>query len=163
MHAYILHPGKLKSLSHECRQIPQSLRPELLSDIISYKNYRPSYNSILSYLMVEIWKPKPVDCSKISLQELLVVKQVSSPKLLHSFLHSGVSVHGADIKAAILQLPMGEIESLKLLTSNCTEYDVNEMCSESFKAKKISFVFHFVELGAELPEDSAMLFTEVVE
>ncbi len=85
------------------------------------------------------------------------------PKLLRCFLDSGVSVHGTDIKAAILQLPIGKIESLKLLTSNCTEYDVNEMCSESSKAKKISFVFHFVELGAELPEDSAMLFTEVLK
>ena len=113
--------------------------------------------------MVEIWKPKSVDCSKIELRELLVSKRVSNPRLIRGFLDSGVSVHKSDIQAAIKHLPVGEIEALKLITSKCPDYGINEMCTESCQAKKIAFVFYFVELGAELPGDAAMLFTEALK
>ena len=157
-----LAAGKLPLVMYECARLPEKSRRELLQLLLPKRSCR---NPLLSFLMLQAWESKPVDCSKISLHSLLTDKKLTNPNLLVRFMECGAAVAREDIALAIQCLSSDDILAFKTLLSKCEGFDMNQVCREAASANKIPFVLHLVELGADPPicDEGVKLFKEALK
>lgn len=144
----------------ECKTLSEKSCRALLQLLLSKPGCR---SQLLSFLLMQAWENKKVDCSSVQLKTLLVEKKVTNPNLLQRFIEFGAVVQSGDVCLAIQNLSSDDIGVFKLIVSKCQEFDKNDACSEAAAANKILFVLHLVELGASLPEDGIKLFKEAVK
>ena len=119
--------------------------------------------SLLSFLMLQAWDSKRLDCSSIHLKQVLAEKKVTSPSILKKFLECGAVVQKSDISFVINSFPADDISIFRLVVSNCESFDKNEVCREAANANKIVFALHMVELGAVFPQEGTKLFREALK
>ena len=146
--------GKTELFSHECHDLPRPSRKKLLHSLLTENDCK---SSLLRFLMIVIWEPNTVDCSQVKMKTLLVDKKVTDQVLLKRFLESGTPVVGSDIQDAIQCLSTNDIESFRLLASHCADSDLDKLCSEAYKAKKMSFVWYLIERGAKFSDGNMLL------
>ena len=109
-------------------------------------------SSIFRFLM-DMWKTKKIDCSSLSMRDLLVQAKIDDYELLLCFLQSGVAVSNNDIQETINSLSEDKLIILKLLLESCDAVDKTLLCQEAIKARKRIFVTYLLEEGACLPKD----------
>jgi hypothetical protein len=119
---------------------------------------------LLSFLMLDVWKSVPVDCSKVPLKVLLESKKLTDEKLMAKFLDQGVPIAVEDIHLAICCLAPADISVFRTVCQKCSSaIDMDQMCSEAYARNKVPFMLYFVELGARLPGDGVKIFMDAVK
>ena len=131
----------------ECQALVEDSCVKVLFIIMKSKDCK---SDVLEFLMMKAWKSKKVDCSKISMRALIVDKRVIHPKLISRFLELGVVVSVGDVSAALSYFSDSDLDSFKCLLARCEEADRTDLCQQALKKKLMSFVLHFIEVGASL-------------
>lgn len=147
-------------LSNECKQLSEQSRKKFLHQLLSQQRCK---TPLLSFLMLEAWEAKTVNCSGVLLKVLLENKKLTDEKLIGRFLEQGVPVSVEDVCLAVRRLTSADVGTFKIICSKCAGMDVNQMCSEVFAQNKMAFMLHFVELGAKLPGDGMKIFMDTLK
>lgn len=125
---------------------------------------RPSCKApLLSYLLLELWPSKNIDCSTVQMKTLLQEKKIMEEKLLARFMQLGVVVCVEDVRLAMRCLSPANIAAFSQICGRCKQLDVNSLCREALALRKMAFVLHFIKMGAAFPEDGCKMFMEALK
>lgn len=119
--------------------------------------------ALLSFLMLQAWDSKKIDCSSIHLKQVLAEKKITNSGIIRKFLECGAIVQKSDISFVIHSFPADDVTVFKLVVSKCESFDKNQICSEAASANKVLFALHMVELGAVFPQEGTKLFKEALK
>ena len=142
---------------------PMSFCSKVLLELASRPDCKPQH---LQYLVCTLWSLRQFDASKVSLKRLFTVIGATELPLIQRLIELEMPVTKADISAAIKVLSTDQPEQqylFKYIVSKCPCKDLDILCLEAYHARKIHFVFSFVELGAKPPGLSVELLEQALK
>ena len=144
-------------------EIPMSFCSQVVEELVSKPECKPHH---LHHLVCTMWSLRQYDASKVSLCRLLTVIGVTELPLIQRLVELQMPVSKSDISAAIRVLATDQPKqryTFKYIVSKCPREDMDILCLEAYHARKIPFVFSFVELGAKPPGLTIELFEHALK
>lgn len=159
----LLIAGEIRNV-HMLTQLCESLPLVSCNKILQLLLPRPNCKApLLSYLLLELWPSRNIDCSTVQMKTLLQEKRITEEKLLARFMLLGVVVYVEDVRLAMRCLSPTNIAAFSQICGCCQQLDVNLLCREALALQKMAFVLHFIKMGAAFPEDGCKMFMEALK
>lgn len=117
----------------------------------------------LEFFVNKVWNDVMISVSKVTLENLIIDKVITSPTLLQWFLDRDLSLSKEDVKMAMTTLTVEQIELFKLIVAKCKHIDLDELCIMAVSINCTTFVINLIEQGASLPCPSSELLLQALK
>ena len=117
----------------------------------------------LEFFVNRVWNNVEISVSKVTLQNLIIDKAITSTTLLRWFLDRGLSLSKEDVKIAMTTLMAEQLDLFKLIVAKCRHTDLDELCIMAACVNCTTFVINLVEQGASLPCPSSELLLQALK
>ena len=131
------------------KEMPLDFCNKVFTEILSRHECNQAH---LEFLVTEMWNEKEIDISKITLQQLIKEKSITSSSLLQRLLELGLPLNEDDIKMAMKCLQHNQLHLFKFIATKSNPLYLDDLYHvATVSANPQMFSLIFAELGASVP------------